>query len=61
MILTLERARELLPPEYARMSDAEIEELLTSLEALADIVLDVYIEQQRKKASGSVSPAKRAA
>jgi hypothetical protein len=61
MVLTVEQARKLLPPEYAKMSDAQVEEIVAQLEALADIVLDAYIEQHRKRAVDSKSLLESAA
>ena len=61
MVLTVEQARKLLPAEYAKISDAQVEEIVAQLEALADIVLDAYIEQHRKRADDSACLQENAA
>jgi hypothetical protein len=46
--MTIERARELLGTEGDGMTDTQIEELLASMDVLADMVIDLYIEKHRR-------------
>ena len=46
-MLTNQQARELLGDEAAGMTDAQMEQLASLVEGLADIIIDTYISEQR--------------
>jgi propanediol dehydratase large subunit len=46
----IQEAREILGKDAAGMTDAQIAEIITGLDTIADMVIDCYIEQRRKPA-----------
>jgi hypothetical protein len=45
MSLTVQQARELLGDEAVGMTDAQVEDTITALDSIADMVIDCYIER----------------
>lgn len=46
----IKEAREILGEDAAGKTDAQIAEIIAGLDAIADMVIDCYIEQRRKAA-----------
>ena len=46
----IRKAREILGEDAAGKTDAQIAEIIAGLDAIADMVIDCYIEQRRKAA-----------
>ena len=49
----IRKAREILGEDAAGKTDAQIAEIIAGLDAIADMVIDCYIEQRRKAAKNS--------
>ncbi len=49
MILSVEETRKIMGPANKKYSDAQIEELINVLSAIANLAIDSYIEKKRLK------------
>jgi hypothetical protein len=51
MMLTVQQARELLGDEAVGMTDAQLADTIAALDAIADMVLDRYIDNRKRATS----------
>jgi hypothetical protein len=57
-MMTIEQARQSVGPD-SRLSDSELEQLVAAADVVADLILDVFIDQHRRPRevlSGNTSP-----
>lgn len=47
-MITLEKARAMLPSEEQQISDQDLSSLLSQCYELADLVIDIYLERKRE-------------
>jgi hypothetical protein len=50
-MLTIQQARELLGDEAVGMTDAQLADTIAALDAIADVVLDRYIDNRKRATS----------
>lgn len=46
-MITVEQARQLVGPD-SRLSNAELEQMVAAADVVADLILDLYIDQHRR-------------
>lgn len=49
MVISVEKTRKIMGPANKKYSNAQIEELINVLSAIANFAIDSYIEEKRKR------------